>query len=211
MDQMNIGKKIKIRREQLGYSLQDIANKLEVHRSTIMRWENGETNRIKLPTIEKLAQILQTSPGILMGYEEPFERNTTSHSAAPDDACLIPVVKSLFSDERLFETRNIINYELADGQYRYDSCFYWFVSNDSMAPALEDSDRILVKQQNHIRDGQLGVFLLNETEYMIRKYSSGKDIRLCACNPYYPAIRIPKEELHRLKIIGVVLESKRQW
>ncbi|MBE7036008.1 MAG: LexA family transcriptional regulator [Ruminococcaceae bacterium] len=210
MDQINIGKKIRIRREQLGYSLQDVANTLEVHRSTIMRWENGETNRIKLPTIEKLAQILQTSPGFLMGYEESTE-TTTSRNSSPDDACFLPVVKSLYADQRLFETQNIVNYELADAHFRYNHCFYWFVSGDAMAPSLEDSDRVLIKQQDHIKDGQLGVFLLDEKDYVIRKFYSKNAIELRACNPYYPAIKLSKEEQHRLKIIGVVLESKRQW
>ncbi len=211
MDQINIGNRIKTRREELGLSMQAVADKLEANRSTIMRWENGKTNRIKLPNIEKLAQILQTSPGFLMGYEEADKSDAISRNASPEDACLLPIVKSLLPDGHLFEKQNIINYELADGYHRYDRCFYWFVSDDAMAPALEDSDRILIKQQDHIKDGQVGVFLLNETECIIRKYTSGNDIRLCAFNPYYPAIKIPKEEQHRVQVIGVVLESKRQW
>lgn len=211
MNQMNIGKNIKLRREQLGYSMQDIARKLDVHRSTIMRWENSKTNRLKLPTIEKLSQVLQTTPSFLTGYEKYAESTTISRSSSAEDACFLPVVKALQPDENLFEQQNIINYELADAHYRHKPCFYFYVSGDAMAPSLEDSDRILVKQQGHIKNGQLGVFLLDGNEYLIRRYHAKSKIELSACNPYYPNIKLTKEELHRLKIVGVVLESKRQW
>ena len=70
MDQVSVGQRIKRQREQKGLSLQDVADRLAVNRSSVMRWENGEINRIKLPFVEKLAQILETSPGYLMGYTE---------------------------------------------------------------------------------------------------------------------------------------------
>ena len=41
-----------------------------MHKSTIMRWENGEgTGSIKLPVIEALASILDVTPAYLMGWE----------------------------------------------------------------------------------------------------------------------------------------------
>jgi transcriptional regulator with XRE-family HTH domain len=66
---LNIGDRIKIRRETLGLSLEVVANHLKVHRSTVMRYENGETQRISLSTIEKLAVILDTTTEQLMGWE----------------------------------------------------------------------------------------------------------------------------------------------
>jgi len=54
----------------LGLSLEAVANHLKVHRSTIMRYENGDTQRIPLSTIEKLAELLGTTTEQLMGWEE---------------------------------------------------------------------------------------------------------------------------------------------
>lgn len=66
---MSIGDKIKQRREELGLSLEAVGAELGVHRSTVMRYETGDTSRIPLPVIEKLAQILKTTPACLMGWE----------------------------------------------------------------------------------------------------------------------------------------------
>ncbi len=210
MGQINIGEKIKLRREYLDYSMQDIADKMDVHRSTIMRWENGETSRIKLATIEKLAQILRTSPGHLMGYESLDEKETVSRISSGDDACFLPVLRHLYDDDRLYESENIMNYDLADSRYRYMRCFYLFVTGDSMAPALEDGDRILVKQKDELKDGQLGVFLING-QPIIRKFYRSECVELQACNPYYPTLKMTKDKWKQSKIIGLVLESTRFW
>lgn len=211
MGQISIGEKIKIRREQLNYSLQDIADKMDVHRSTIMRWENGETSRIKLATIEKLAQILTTSPGYLMGYETAEEKDVVSRSSSAEDACFLPVLRKVYEGDGLYNVQNIITYELADARYRYAHCFYMFASGDSMAPALEDGDRVLVKRQKELKDGQIGLFLLDEKTAVIRQFYQKNVIELKAFNPYYPVLRIKKEEEQSIKLIGQVLESKRVW
>ncbi len=210
MGQINIGEKIRLRREHLEYSMQDIADKMDVHRSTIMRWENGETSRIKLATIEKLAQILRTSPGHLMGYENLDENDTISRVSSGDDACFLPVLRHLYADDRLYEAENIMNYDLADSRYRYMRCFYLFVPDDSMAPALEDGDRILVKQQDELKDGQVGVFLIDD-QPVIRRLYQRECVELQAFNPYYPALKMSKDKWKQTKTIGVVLESKRIW
>ena len=181
MDQLRIGERIKKRREEIGLSLQHVADKLDVNRSSVMRWENGETNRIKLPIVEKLAQILQTSPDYLMGY------------AGTDDR------------------ENIIYYELADGRYRHGHYFYLLVSGDSMAPHLLDDDQILVKEQNTLTNGQLGVFLLDGQTFILREYYHGETVELHAFNPYYPVLRLEEKDADRIQIIGRVMESRRQW
>ena len=66
---MSIGEKIKERREALGLTLEAVGAELGVHRSTILRYESGDTQRISLPVIEQLAAILKTTPSYLMGWE----------------------------------------------------------------------------------------------------------------------------------------------
>ncbi|MDR3644521.1 MAG: helix-turn-helix transcriptional regulator [Clostridia bacterium] len=68
---MKIGERIRARREELGLTLEAVAGGLGVHRSTVKRYESGETQRIPLSTFEKLAVILKTSTEYLMGWETP--------------------------------------------------------------------------------------------------------------------------------------------
>lgn len=210
MNQMHIGQRIKRRREQQGLSLQDVADQLDVNRSSVMRWENGETNRIKLPIVEKLAQILQTSPGYLMGYEE-FAAGDSGGSYLVENACFLPVLKTIQPPEELFRPDNIMNYEAAESCYRYAHCFYLFVAGDSMAPRLEAGDRVLVKQQTSLQNGQLGVFILDGKDCLIREFFQKDGWELRSFNPYYPALHIQQEEVSRVQIIGAVMESRRAW
>lgn len=66
---MNVGERIRQRREALGLTLEAVANELGVNRSTVKRYESGETQRIPLSTIEKLARVLRTTTAYLMGWE----------------------------------------------------------------------------------------------------------------------------------------------
>ena len=75
---MEIGDRIRKRREELGLTLEEVAGKLLVNRSTVMRYETGKTQRIPLSTIEKLAGVLHTSTGYLMGWSAGEEKNEIS-------------------------------------------------------------------------------------------------------------------------------------
>lgn len=65
-----IGDRIYERRDTLGLTLEDIAVELGVNRSTVKRYESGETTRIPLNRIRQLAGILKTTPEYLLGLDD---------------------------------------------------------------------------------------------------------------------------------------------
>lgn len=64
---------IKIRRDALGLTLQEIADYVGVSKPTIQRYESGEIVNLKQGMIYKLSQVLKISPAKLMGWENPEE------------------------------------------------------------------------------------------------------------------------------------------
>ena len=66
---MNLGERIKKRRHELGLTLLDVSKALGVKEATVQRYESGEIKTLKYDTITKLAEILHTSPAILMGWD----------------------------------------------------------------------------------------------------------------------------------------------
>lgn len=64
------GQRIKERRTQLEMSADDIAALLGVSRSTIFRYENGHIEKVPANVLEKLADILKTTPAYLMGWQD---------------------------------------------------------------------------------------------------------------------------------------------
>ena len=70
---MDIGKRIRDRREALGLSVEDIARKLGKHRATVYRYESDEIKTLPTDVLAPLAIVLETTPAYLMGWEEPQE------------------------------------------------------------------------------------------------------------------------------------------
>ncbi|NMM62353.1 helix-turn-helix transcriptional regulator [Clostridium sp. P21] len=73
---MNMNEKIKNRREELGFTLQEVGDYLGVSKATVQRYESGEIKNLKLESIEKLATILKVSPSYLMGWEESVKEQS---------------------------------------------------------------------------------------------------------------------------------------
>lgn len=71
---MTMGDRIKDRRAALNLTLDDVGKKLGVNRSTVMRYESGKTQRISQRVIAKLAEILDTTPGYLLGVEDENQK-----------------------------------------------------------------------------------------------------------------------------------------
>lgn len=67
---MTLGERIKQRRTQLGYSVDEIAAKIGKNRATVYRYENSDIGDIPTGVLEPLAKALNTTPAQLMGWEE---------------------------------------------------------------------------------------------------------------------------------------------
>ncbi len=81
MTNTEIGARIKQRREELGYTLQQVADQIGVARSTIQRYESGAISKIKQPVITAIAGALDTQPGWLTGEQESGAPANTGTSA----------------------------------------------------------------------------------------------------------------------------------
>ena len=210
MNQMNVGQRIKKKRESQNLSLQYVADKLDINRSSVMRWENGETSRIKLPMLERLAQILHTTPEYLMGYEADDPVFSLENGMMPEEACMIPVWESLPLPKSSCREQTAVDYEITTLTQR-QNCFFLHVSDDSMAPRLEKGDRVLVHRQKTLSNDDLGLFLLDGKQHIIRLYRNEKTLELKSFNPYFPTLTLQGTEVRRIKIIGRITESRRHW
>lgn len=72
---MNIGQRIKQRRKALKMSADELGERLGKDRSTIYRYEKGDIENLPLDILEPIADILQTTPQHLMGWETVQKNN----------------------------------------------------------------------------------------------------------------------------------------
>ncbi len=71
---MDIGKRIKERRKELGLSAEIIAEKIGVSPATVYRYESADIMNMGIDKVELIAKALCTSPAYLMGWtdEQPL-------------------------------------------------------------------------------------------------------------------------------------------
>ena len=65
---MKMGEKIKQRRLELGFSVDEVARRLGKNRATIYRYENGNIKDLPIDVLVPLAEILETTPAELVGW-----------------------------------------------------------------------------------------------------------------------------------------------
>lgn len=66
---MDIGQRMKLRRKELKLSADVVAEKLGVSRSTVFRYEKGEIEKLPTNILDSVAEVLETTPAFLMGWE----------------------------------------------------------------------------------------------------------------------------------------------
>ena len=67
---MDIGERIKLRRKELGYSLQEAGDRVGSTASTFRKWEAGEIANMGVDKVKKVAKALDVTPAYLLGWEE---------------------------------------------------------------------------------------------------------------------------------------------
>ena len=113
---MTIGQRINKRRLDLGLSADDVAEKLGVNRATVYRYESNYIKKLPTTALEKLAEILQTSPAYLMGWisEEVSTKNNTIAKIVTElrsDDMFLSIVENVYNMDK--QQRSTINQMLS--------------------------------------------------------------------------------------------------
>ena len=74
---MLIGQKIRELRKELNISADELACKLGKNRATIYRYEKGDIENLPLDVISPLAEILETTPEHLLGWDKEGTEDAT--------------------------------------------------------------------------------------------------------------------------------------
>ena len=199
--------RIKRRRKELGLSYQELADSTGISKSTLQRYETGSIRSIPLDKLDTLAKGLHTDALFILGREE-------SNNAEFIDTGIyrIPVFDSVsagfgaYADSRA--VCRIPTYIEHPGE---KDDFLWInVRGDSMAPTIEDGDRILVKRRDSVDSGSVAVVMIGD-EAFVKKIKYGRNwVEPHSINPYYPVRRFDGAEANDVRVVGAVIEvSKR--
>lgn len=205
---MDVGKRIKNRRKQLGLSAEQIAAELGVSPATVYRYESNEIMNMRIDKLEPIAKALHTSPAYLMGWSEET-------SSAAEDTNLVTIhyagpVAAHFNatPDDAYEQRTIPAEWI--GRRRPEDFFLATVSGDSMYPQFQDGDEILCLRCSDMGiSGRIGIMLLGGDEATVKRieYKPGEDwIDLIPINPEFKPRRIEGVDLEQCRVVGRVIK-----
>ena len=86
---------IRIRRAELGLTLEQIAQACGVGRSIVAKWERGEVTNLRRDNIKALADVLQVSPLVLLDREELPKSSLNLFSVSPSEQVAIEKFRTL--------------------------------------------------------------------------------------------------------------------
>ena len=204
----NIVKRIKKRRLELEYSFQDLADKTNMSKSTLQRYETGAIRNLPLDKLEILATALQTTPSYLMGWNDKEDEKPKNKVKGVK----IPVLGRVAAGIPIEMIEDVLDYEeISEDMAKHGEYFALKIQGDSMTPRICNNDVVIVRQQDDAENGDIVIAAINGDDAVckrLQKYNDG--IALISLNPQYDPIYLKKDEIDEkpVRIIGKVVELR---
>lgn len=207
MENMMTAERIKTRRKELGLSYQELADCTGISKSTLQRYETGSIKNIPLDKLDALAAGLQTTALYILGMSEP-----NNAEIIDDGICRIPVFDSVSAGFGAYADSRAVCYipTFIEHPGERDDFLWINVRGDSMAPTIEDGDRILVRKSDSVESGSVAVVMIGD-EAFVKKIKYGRNwVELHSINPYYPVRRFENESAADVHVVGSVVEVSKK-
>lgn len=208
---MITAKRMKQCRLSADETLEQIGQLVGVHKTTVRRWETGETERIALPTIQRLAIHYNVSPAWLMGADVPMQiadEQKIDYSEIDNIVPLpktkkVPLLGTIACGEPILAEENIEDY--VNMPETIKGTFALRCKGDSMINArILDGDIVYIKEQQQVENGEIAAILIDNEATLKRVYYYPEKnmLILKAENPKYDDFIYSNEELNNIRILG---------
>jgi len=205
MSNNNVGQRIFEARKRRKISRKEVADFLQVHETTIKRYEDGNTKKLPTDRLEKIAKYLNTSIEYLMGWEEEQK----------PQGIKIPVLGTVAAGIPISAVEDILDYEEIPQTWKNQGEFFGLkIKGDSMKPDINDGDTVIVKQQSTANNGDVVIALVNGDDATCKKFEKlDNGIMLISNNSEYSPMYFSNEEVvtKPVVIVGRVVELRRKF
>ena len=183
-----------------------LADKLNVGKSTVAMWETGD-RQPDYKTLQKIADFFNVSVDYLLGRDRlaTLQNAVPYHSPSMER---IPVLGTIRAGEPIDRIENIEGYELVEPDIlRGRKAFILHVQGDSMiGDNIFDGDRVIVVLQNQVEPTDIAVVSVNGDEATLKRVKCQNGMcMLIPSNPEMEPMLYPAEKIF---IIGKVIEVR---
>lgn len=199
-------------RKEKGLTQKQIVDELDLGKNSFGDWKRGI-----IPvrsTQQLLAKYFGVSVDYLMGKtNNPIPNTETVGTYIPyEQRGLRPVIGLASAGTGVIAEEMIVGWETVEDEYDNDNCFWLEVSGNSMAPKIDNGDRVLIQRDAEIESGCIAVVVVDGTDGFLKQVEFGENsTSLHSFNPYYPDMEFVDADRKRLHFVGRVREMKRRF
>lgn len=204
---MNLYDRIRLRREELNMSQEELALKLGYKsRSSINKIEMGKSD-IAQSKISAFADALDTTVSYLMGWES---EEIKDNSEIPPGFIpvpqmqRVPIVGRIACGEPITAEQNVEGYADVPKDRHVDFCLV--CEGDSMIDAgIKTGDIVYIRKQPQVENGQIAAVRIDNEATLKRVYFHGNTLILQPANANYPPMSFYGAELENVIIEGLAV------
>ena len=211
---MTVGDRIKLLRKEKGISVDKLAELIGKDRATVYRYESQDIEKMPTSVLEPLAKALGTTPAQLMGWNDDKKDSNDNLNPLPkENIYMRPLFNSVAAGFGAVAENTIVSYipTYIKNPIEQEQYIWISVQGDSMSPLIDDGCDILIKKQESVDSGQIGVVLIDDEDAVVKKINYGKNwIELVSINPYYPPRRFEGADIQRVRVLGLVKKVSKE-
>ena len=201
---MTFGERIKARRESMGYTLAQVAEKVGVSEATMQRYESGVIKNPAQPKIAALARTLNVDVNYLMAWDQEDIPTPLPYGLLRVRRKRIPLLGTIAAGVPIFAEEDLNAHVVVD--YDVNCDFALKVVGDSMINArINDGDIVFVREQPDVNEGEIAVVIIDDSATLKRVYHIPGGVNLVAENPKYPPMVFTRDNSDSIRILGKVV------
>ena len=195
--------------EKSGYSYPELSKITGISKSSLQRYATGETQKIPIDCIEKIALATGTDSRYLMGWDDDISSSERKKPVLRIPGILHPVMRKIpllgktACGEPIYSPNYDDGYALLNEDYEAD--FALQAQGDSMTGAgIQSGDIVFFIAQETVDNGQIAAVFIDEevTLKRVYYYKEKNKLILQPENPAYEPLVYVGEELNSIRIIG---------
>ena len=186
-------------------SFAQLEDKTGIAKSSIHRYVTGQTQKIPIDNLQKLAKACGVSIESIMGWDKNPQPDIFSIPGILPPPTMVkkPRLGKISCGEPLLTEENFDGYDNVPSDIKCD--FTLICQGDSMIGArIHDGDLVYIRQQPTVETGQIAAVLIDGTDEKLLKrvFIHTDSIVLQAENPAYSPLVFVGADMNNVRIIG---------
>ena len=191
---------LKQRRKELGLTLAQIADVMDVSEATVQRWESGNIKSVRHDKIGKLAELLRVTPAYLMGWEDA-PAPVISNIVPMPNTYKVPLLGTIACGKPILAVENMDG--KVDVPESIHADFALRCKGDSMINArIYDGDIVYIRKQDTVENGEIAAVLIGDEATLKRVKALEDRVILEPANPMYDPLVYRSSDMEEVRILG---------